>query len=404
MSEIARSSPGRREPGAAALERVVRESSVVITCGPGGVGKTTAAAMLGVGAALAGRRACVVTIDPARRLADALGLDGLGNEPTVVEGPWPGTLSAIMLDAAGTFDALVRRYAASEAQAQSILSNRLYRNLSQALSGTTEYMASEKVFELVESAQFDLVVVDTPPTSHALDFLEAPDRLLRLLDNRVFRILTSPGRAWMRALSLAAQTLLHTLSRVVGGDVIDDAIAFFRAFDGMEEGFRRRAEATRTLLRDPASAFVLVSSPRAEPVAEALRFAARLRDLGATVRIVIANRVHPDPRSRVTDSVLGALPGPATPAPEATVAPTDDPAAGLERVRRARRDLVRTVEDEQTEAERLRRALGAPAAVTIPLLPADVTDTLGLRTLWGLATGEADEASTSRDPEVPGRS
>jgi len=399
LSAIAPSSPGRQEPGAVALAHLVREASVVITCGPGGVGKTTAAAMLGVGAALAGRRACVVTIDPARRLADALGLDGLGNEPTAIEGPWPGTLSAIMLDAGATFDALVRRYAASEAQAQSILSNRLYRNLSQALSGTTEYMASEKVFELVESAQFDVVVVDTPPTSHALDFLEAPDRLIRLLDNRVFRILTTPGRAWMRALSLAAQTLLHTLSRVVGGDVIDDAIAFFRAFDGMEEGFRRRADATRALLRDPGSAFVLVSSPRAEPVAEALRFAARLSELSATVRLVIANRMHPDPRSPATDSLLRALPRSSS-AAETDGVETEDPSEGLERVKRAHRNLLRTVEDERTEAERLRRALGAPASVAIPLLPADVTDIVGLQTLWSLATGWiGDEAPRSSAEE-----
>lgn len=198
----------------------------------------------------------------------------------------------------------------------------------------------------------------------------------------------------MRAISLAAQTLLHTLSRVVGSEVIDDAIAFFRAFDGMEEGFRRRADATRALLRDPASAFVLVSSPRAEPVAEALRFASRLKELGAAVRLVVVNRVHPDPRSALSDQVLGfPSPPPATATSVEPASAADEALEQLGRIRQAHRDLVRTVEEEEIEAERLRRALGAPAAVTIPLLPADITDTQGLTTLWELATANPPTAS-----------
>ena len=171
---------------------------MVVCVGPGGVGKTTTAAALALRAARAGLRACVVTIDPARRLADALGVTGVGNEPHFVPAPresWPGELWAVMLDAQSTFDNLVGRYATGPGQAEAILSNPVYRNISAALSGTQEYMAVEKLYELQESGAYDLIVVDTPPAQHALDFLEAPSHLARLLDNRVFRLLMTPTRA-----------------------------------------------------------------------------------------------------------------------------------------------------------------------------------------------------------------
>ncbi|HEX9258602.1 MAG TPA: ArsA-related P-loop ATPase, partial [Acidimicrobiales bacterium] len=163
------------------LGRLLAERSIVICCGSGGVGKTTTAAVLALEAAARGRKACVVTIDPARRLADALGLTGLTNTPARVEGPWPGELWAVMLDTKTTFDELVGRYAADREQAERILGNRFYRNISGALSGTQEYMAAEKLYELHEESDFDIVVVDTPPTRNALDFLDAPNRLTRFL-------------------------------------------------------------------------------------------------------------------------------------------------------------------------------------------------------------------------------
>ncbi len=239
-----------------------------------------------------------MTIDPARRLADALGIGALSNAPKRIEGDWPGELSAVMLDAKGTFDELVARYSADEEQAERILSNRLYRNLTSALSGTQEYMAAEKLYELNESAAFDLVVVDTPPTRNALDFLDAPGRLTRFLENRIFQLLLMPTRASLRALTVATQALLKTISKVAGAEIVEDAVAFFRAFDGMEGGFRDRAKRVEQLLSDAGTSFVLVAAPRRDSVEEAGYFADRLAEAGQVVSALVMNRLHPDFRAR----------------------------------------------------------------------------------------------------------
>ncbi|MBW3669661.1 MAG: ArsA family ATPase [Actinobacteria bacterium] len=280
---------------AGGLAALAGSHGVVVCCGSGGVGKTTTAAAIAVEGARRGRRACVVTIDPAKRLADALGLAELTNEPSRVEGDWPepGELWALMLDTKSTFDGLVTRYAGSPEQARAILENRLYRNIAGALSGTQEYMAMEKLYELHADGRFDLVVVDTPPTRNALDFLDAPRRLTRFLDNRVFRLLMMPTRAYMRAVSVATQAFLRTISRVVGGEVVADAVAFFQAFEGMEEGFRVRARRMEELLADPDTAFVLVASPRRDAVGEALFFADKLRESSINVDALVVNRLHP---------------------------------------------------------------------------------------------------------------
>jgi anion-transporting ArsA/GET3 family ATPase len=285
------------------FEELVDERDVVICCGSGGVGKTTAAAVLALEGARRGRSACVVTIDPARRLADTLGLEALTNTPTEIDrerwlGDDPnaapgGRLFALMLDSKSTFDQLVTSNAATEEQAQRILGNTFYRNVSGALGGTQEYMAMEKLFELHDDGGFDLIVVDTPPTRHALDFLDAPKRLTRLLDNRIFRLLMMPTRATMKVASVAVQTFLRTVARVVGSEVIKDIIAFFRAFEGMEEGFRERAQAVDRLLADPSTAFVLITSPRRDALEEAMFFADRLDENGQHVEALIVNRVHP---------------------------------------------------------------------------------------------------------------
>jgi len=285
------------------VEELVGERDVVICCGSGGVGKTTTAAVLALEGARRGRSACVVTIDPAKRLADTLGLEDLTNTPTEIErkrwlGSDPdaapgGRLFALMLDSKSTFDNLVTTNAANEEQAQRILGNSFYRNVSGALGGTQEYMAMEKLYELHDEGGFDLIVVDTPPTRHALDFLDAPKRLTRLLDNRIFRLLMAPTRATMKVASVAVQTFLRTVARVVGAEVIKDIIAFFRAFEGMEEGFRERAQAVDRLLADPDTAFVLVTSPRRDALEEAMFFADRLGDNGQHVEALVVNRVHP---------------------------------------------------------------------------------------------------------------
>ena len=280
-------------PAPVGLAELVDERSIVVCCGSGGVGKTTVSAAMALEAARRGRRACVVTIDPARRLADALGIDSLANTPRRIEGPWTGELWALMLDPKGTFDDLVGRYASSPEQAEGILSNRLYRNLTGALSGTQEYMAMEKLYELSESAIYDIIVVDTPPTRNALDFLDAPRRLTRFLGHRLFQLLLMPTRAYLRAVSVATQALLRTISKVAGADIVHDAVAFFQAFEGMEEGFRLRAEHMRRLLLRRTTAFVLVTSPRYDTVEEAGWFADKLNESGLAVEGLIVNRVHP---------------------------------------------------------------------------------------------------------------
>jgi anion-transporting ArsA/GET3 family ATPase len=275
------------------LSELVTDRSIVVCCGSGGVGKTTVSATFALAAAQAGRRACVVTVDPARRLANSLGVESLVNTPTEVAGAWPGHLFALMLDTKGTFDALVHRYARTEEQAEGILANRLYQNLAGALSGTQEYMAMEKLYELVDSGDFDIVVVDTPPTRNALDLLDAPRRLSRFLENRIFRALLLPTRMSLRAVGVATQALLRTISKVAGAEIVQDAVAFFQAFEGMEEGFRIRASAVRELLADAGTAFVVVTSARPDAIAEAGFFAEKLLERDVTPAALVVNKIHP---------------------------------------------------------------------------------------------------------------
>jgi anion-transporting ArsA/GET3 family ATPase len=198
-----------------------------------------------------------------------------------------------MLDTKSTFDGLVTKYAPDPEQASRIVDNRFYRNIAGALSGTQEYMAMEKLYELHEEGQFELVVVDTPPTRNALDFLDAPRRITRLLDNRIFRLLMAPTRAYLKAVNVATQAFLRTVARVVGADVIRDAVAFFQAFEGMEQGFRDRSQRVQALLSDPATAFVLVASARRDAVEEASFFAEKLGESGLPVTVLVVNRLHP---------------------------------------------------------------------------------------------------------------
>ena len=278
---------------APSLAALAKRSGVVVCCGPGGVGKTTVAAALAVHGALEGRRAVVVTIDPARRLANALGLDTLPDTAHVIPGDWGGELSALMLDPKTTFDALVLKYAPRQDQAEAILANRFYRNIAGALSGTQEYMAMEKLYELHADGRYDLIVVDTPPTRNALDFIEAPRRITRFLDNRLFRLLMLPGRIGLKAVNIAAQTFLRTVSGAVGSQVVADAVAFFQAFEGMEAGFRDRAQRVRDLMVDGRTAFVLVASPRRDAVVEAEFFSDKLAQAHIPVQGLVVNRMQP---------------------------------------------------------------------------------------------------------------
>jgi anion-transporting ArsA/GET3 family ATPase len=277
----------------------------VIACvGAGGVGKTTLAAAIGLGAARRGRRVLVLTIDPARRLADALGVGALGPEPQPIprellgrlEVPESGQLFAMMLDMKRTFDELVTRFAPDAAARERILANRIYQHVSDALAGSAEYSAMEKVYEMSARPEFDLVVLDTPPSAHALDFLEAPERLLGMLDSRLVQLLLHPamsaGRLGLRLFQRGAHQAFQLIERITGFGFLEDISEFLLAFEGMSEGFRRRAEAVRRLLFGPDTAFVLAAAPSGESVAHARDLLARLESHGADVVGVVANRIR----------------------------------------------------------------------------------------------------------------
>jgi anion-transporting ArsA/GET3 family ATPase len=341
----------------------------------------------------------VVTIDPAKRLADALGLAGLTDTPSRIDGEWPGELWATMLDTKSTFDALVLKHAATPEQGERILANRFYRNISGALSGTQEYMAMEKLYELHDESDFDLVVVDTPPTRHALDFLDAPRRLSRFLEHRLFRLLVAPSRGLVRAVNVAAQTFLRTVSKVVGGDVVDDAIAFFQAFEGMEEGFRERAERVNDLLSAPETAFVLVASPRRDTVGEAHFFAERLQEAGIAVEGLVVNRVHPSfglpapgsrrPTSSRSTGRSRSSSSPGSPA-SATAHVTAAVAAGtaaraatlagteIGGYYRNLADFQAVASREQAHLSGLAEAVAPAPIVWVPFLRSDVHDLVGM--------------------------
>jgi anion-transporting ArsA/GET3 family ATPase len=384
---VGRVDAARSPEGTDALVDLVAERTIIVCCGSGGVGKTTAAAVVALEGARLGRKTVVVTIDPAKRLADALGLKGLTDTPSRIEGDWPGELWATMLDTKSTFDALVVKYAASPEQGERILANRFYRNISGALSGTQEYMAMEKLYELHDETDFDLVVVDTPPTRHALDFLDAPRRLSRFLDHRLFRLLIVPSRGIVKAVNVAAQTFLRTVSRVVGGDVVDDAVAFFQAFEGMEEGFRQRAARVNELLAADGTAFVLVASPRRDTVEEAHFFAERLGEAGIAVRGLVVNRVHPafglgdDVRRGAGDDGPGSV----SAASAAGAARRAETLAGS-----AIGGLYRNLAEFQAVATRehahlagLAEAVAPAPVVWVPFLRSDVHDLAGLGEVAG---------------------
>ncbi|QXC60062.1 ArsA family ATPase [Aquihabitans sp. G128] len=348
----------------AGLTDLVTQRHIVICSGSGGVGKTTTAAVLAMEAAQAGRRAVVVTIDPAKRLADALGLDGIGNVPSRIDGPWPGELWAVMLDTKGTFDDLVTRYSTEAGQADRILENRFYRNISGALSGTQEYMAMEKLYDLHADEGFDLVVVDTPPSRNALDFLEAPRRLTQFLDHRLYRVLMAPTRGVMKAVNVAAQAFVRSVSKVVGGEVFDDAIAFFQAFDGMEQGFKERAKLVLALLTSPSTAFVLVASPNRDTVAEARFFADKLAEADIPVAALVVNRMHP----HFTDDLPEALRARAE-----TLKGTD-----LGGLYRNLADFALVAGREEEHLAGLAEQVEPAPVVRVPFLRSDVHDLTGL--------------------------
>ncbi|MFC4112635.1 ArsA family ATPase [Nonomuraea zeae] len=272
---------------------------IIVCCGAGGVGKTTTAAALGLRAAERGRCVVVLTVDPARRLAQSMGLTELDNTPRLVSSPeGDGQLYAMMLDMKRTFDEIIEAHA-DPVRARQILSNPFYQSLSSSFSGTQEYMAMEKLGQLRRSDEWDLIIVDTPPSRSALDFLDAPERLGRFLDGRFIRLLTAPakagGRSAFRLLNAGFGLMAGAMTKLLGAQVIKDLQTFVSALDAVFGGFRQRAEMTYKLLQAPGTAFVVVAAPERDAMREASYFVERLAEERMPLAGLVVNRVHTSP-------------------------------------------------------------------------------------------------------------
>ena len=282
---------------------LLAEKRVCICGGSGGVGKTTTSAAIAMGMAAEGRKVAVVTIDPARRLANSLGLDDLGNEPRLVDPAvfeaagveMKGELWAMMLDAKRTFDEVIERLAPDERTRDEILANRIYQELSNAVAGSQEYTAMSKLYDLDREHDFDLLVLDTPPSRNALDFLDAPDRLTQFLEGRALQVFLRPTGLATRIVGRGTGMVFSILKRVTGVDLLQDLSVFFRALGGMIDGFTDRARRVEALLSDPATTFLIVTSPQHEPVEEAIYFHRKLSAARMPFGGVLVNRVHEAP-------------------------------------------------------------------------------------------------------------
>ncbi|MGJ5754311.1 anion-transporting ArsA/GET3 family ATPase [Streptomyces puniciscabiei] len=405
------------------------KTRIVVCCGSGGVGKTTTAAALGLRAAERGRKVVVLTIDPARRLAQSMGIDSLDNVPRRVKGTeGEGELHAMMLDMKRTFDEVVEAHADPE-RAATILANPFYQSLSAGFAGTQEYMAMEKLGQLRAKDEWDLIVVDTPPSRSALDFLDAPKRLGSFLDGRLIRLLTAPaklgGRAGMAFLNVGMSMMTGTLGKLLGGQLLKDVQTFVAAMDTTFGGFRTRADATYKLLQAPGTAFLVVAAPERDALREAAYFVERLAAEKMPLVGLVLNRVHgsgavrlsaeralaaaenledprivdqgggkaglrnsPDPygssRSPASDSATDA-PASEQGSPADTERSVDRLTAGLLRLHADRMQLLSR---EQRTRDRFTARHPEVAVVEVPALPGDVHDLAGLRDIGArLATG-----------------
>ncbi|GAB3494401.1 ArsA family ATPase [Nocardiopsis coralliicola] len=289
---------GGRPAGRLDVDALLHDRSIrtVVCCGSGGVGKTTTAAALAVRAAEAGRDTVVITVDPARRLAQSLGLTELDNTPRPVAVPGAaaagGSLHAMMLDMKRTFDEIVEAHADPERAAQ-ILANPFYQSMSASFSGTQEYMAMEKLGQLREAGEWDLIIVDTPPSRSALDFLDAPKRLARFLDGKLIRVLAAPARAGaFRLLGAGVSLVTGMVSKIVGAQMLSDVQSFIQSFDTVFGGFQERAERTYRLLQEPGTAFLVVAVPEPDALREADYFIERLAAEGMPLTGLVLNRTH----------------------------------------------------------------------------------------------------------------
>ncbi len=375
------------------IDRLLKdpELKVLVTCGSGGVGKTTTAAALALRAAEQGRRVVVLTIDPARRLAQALGLTELDNTPRVVEGVGEGgsgALLAMMLDMKRTFDEVVSANT-TPAKAEQIFANPFYQTVSASFAGTQEYMAMEKLSQLraqlVERGEWDLIVVDTPPSRSALDFLDAPQRLGRFLDGRMIRLLTAPakagGKAYLKVVSASFSMFTRILNKILGNDLLLNVSAFIASLETMFGGFRERAEQTYQLLKAPGTAFVVVASPEPDALREASFFVERLQQDDMPLAGVVLNRM------RVTGVELSAARA-AEAAERLAESPDQSKAVRLT----AAALLMHAENDEAARYDRSMMArFGAAhpdvAQQQVPALATDVHDLKGLRAVGNALAG-----------------
>jgi anion-transporting ArsA/GET3 family ATPase len=294
----------------AGVAELLEGKRVCICAGSGGVGKTTTAAAIAAGMAARGLRVAVLTIDPAKRLADSLGLPELGNVERRVDpgrfesagiDPGDGELWAMMLDAKQTFDEVVRKHAPDEQTRERILSNRIYQQLSAALAGSQEYMAMEKLFEIHAEDRYDLLVLDTPPSRNALDFLDAPKRLTQFIEGRALQVFMRPAGLGMKVFGRGSSMMFSVLRRVTGVDLLEELAEFFQAFGGMVEGFRERARRVNELLAAPQTSFLVVCGPQGEPISEAVYFHRKLTEAQLPFGGVIVNKVHYEGVPATTD-------------------------------------------------------------------------------------------------------
>ncbi|MGP7998305.1 MAG: ArsA family ATPase [Streptosporangiaceae bacterium] len=383
-----------RRPPALEVDRLLDDprTRIIVCCGSGGVGKTTTAAALGLRAAERGRHAVVLTVDPARRLAQSMGLSSLDNTPRPVPGSAAkaagGSLHAMMLDMKRTFDEIVEAHAEPDRAAQ-LLANPFYQSLSSSFAGTQEYMAMEKLGQLRRADEWDLIVVDTPPSRSALDFLDAPQRLGRFLDGRLIRLLTAPaksgGRAYLRVFTAGFTMVTGVITKVIGVQLLRDVQTFVIALDTMFGGFRERAEDTYRLLQAPGTAFLVIATPEPDALREASYFVERLSADQMPLAGLIVNRVHRSAAPQLSAArSLAAAEALQTVPPRAT-GPRHPLTATALRLHAERMQLA---EREHRLEESFTAAHPVIPMVEVPAQPEDVHDLEGLRAVGGeLARG-----------------
>lgn len=359
------------------LASVVDSHRVVVSVGSGGVGKTTTAAALGVHAAMAGKRVLCLTIDPAKRLANSLGLQEFSTEEQEIPESLferhglrcPGRLSAMMLDTKHTFDDLVEKYAPSPEKRDRILGNRMYQYVSTSLAGTQEYMAMEKLYAVRDDDRYDLVILDTPPTTNALDFLEAPERLIGAIDSPVMRWFVEAFEGKLSVVGRGTKFVLRGLSRFTGAEFLNHVAEFVGDLNELFGGFRERAQRVSESLRAEDVAFVVVTSPNALTVGEAIFFSRKLADYGVGRKGLVVNRVHPHVEQPDEDDTALAQ------RIQSLVPDADAPQDLVPSLRQALEDEQALARADRLGVDRLRRHFGEETTyVEVPAFRRDVYD------------------------------